>query len=104
MENSPNIANKGKRKVFETKKQKQPINKRPKTDELEEDDDEVSLPADEDNDMEEIGEVLNNDDVVCMFCDGHFKDDTRGDLCLHCLMCSMWAHEQCSGAENIFFF
>lgn len=100
MQSSPNIANKGKRKVFETKKQKQPINKRPKTDESDEKDEEEFLPADEDNDMEEIGVVPNKDDAVCMFCDGHFKDDTKGELWVQCLMCSMWAHEQCSGAET----
>lgn len=59
------------------------------------------IPEDDDNDMELIGqEAPDTDDAVCIFCDGHFSEDVRGELWIQCLLCCMWAHEQCSNAEK----
>lgn len=41
-----------------------------------------------------------DDDAVCMFCEGRFSNDTRGELWIMCFMCSMWAHNECAGAEK----
>lgn len=59
------------------------------------------LAADEDSDMEEVGSVPSQDtDVTCMFCDSPFSQDSRGELWVRCLMCQLWAHEECAGTET----
>lgn len=59
------------------------------------------VPDDEDMDIDEIGQLVPDDhDAACLFCDGRFSDDQRGELWIQCFMCNQWAHEQCSGAEK----
>ncbi|GBN39255.1 hypothetical protein AVEN_113633-1 [Araneus ventricosus] len=36
------------------------------------------------------------------FFDGKFSDDTRGEVWVKCVMCQMWAHLDCGGAETAF--
>lgn len=43
----------------------------------------------------------DDEDTVCMFCEGKFSDDTAGELWIRCSMCCMWAHSDCAGAENM---
>lgn len=45
-------------------------------------------------------EAPDNEDALCMFCDGAFKDDCRGEVWVKCEMCEQWAHTECAGAEN----
>lgn len=40
------------------------------------------------------------DDATCMFCSSNFSADTRGELWVKCVMCSLWAHNDCAGAEK----
>lgn len=42
----------------------------------------------------------DDDDAACIFCDGCFSNDTRGELWIMCYMCHMWAHNDCAGAEK----
>lgn len=59
------------------------------------------VPADDEVDIDDIGQIVPDDkDAACLFCDGRFSEDHRGELWVRCLMCNMWAHEQCSGAEK----
>lgn len=46
------------------------------------------------------GQSTEDDDAVCMFCEGRFSNDTRGEHWIMCFMCSMWAHNECAGAEK----
>lgn len=39
-------------------------------------------------------------DASCLFCDGLYSKDTRGELWVQCLMCEMWAHNECAGCET----
>ncbi|XP_046677318.1 uncharacterized protein LOC124365384 [Homalodisca vitripennis] len=36
----------------------------------------------------------------CMFCEGLYSADHRGELWIQCMMCEMWAHNDCAGAEK----
>lgn len=59
------------------------------------------VPADEDIDIDDVGQIVPDDkDATCLFCDGRFSEDRRGELWVCCLMCNMWAHDLCSGAEK----
>ncbi|KAK4874660.1 hypothetical protein RN001_014020 [Aquatica leii] len=59
------------------------------------------LPTDDDMDIDNIGQIVPEDkDAICLFCDDRFSVDHRGELWVCCLMCNMWAHEQCSGTEK----
>lgn len=61
------------------------------------------VPADDDSEYEEFRNTQtapDDGDVSCMFCDGLFSSDTRGEIWVQCLMCDMWAHNDCAGAEK----
>ncbi|KAK4882781.1 hypothetical protein RN001_006100 [Aquatica leii] len=59
------------------------------------------VPADDDMDIDDIGQIVPDDkDATCLFCDGPFSEDHRGELWVRCVMCNMWAHEHCTGAEK----
>ncbi|KAF5286903.1 hypothetical protein FQA39_LY00436 [Lamprigera yunnana] len=48
-----------------------------------------------------VGQTKPKDeDVVCMFCDGKFPEDSAGELWIMCFVCNMWAHGDCTGAEK----
>ncbi|KAK9681270.1 CENP-B N-terminal DNA-binding domain [Popillia japonica] len=60
------------------------------------------LAADEDSDMDEVGSVPpQNADVTCMFCDSPLSQDSQGELWVCCLMCQLWAHDECAGAKKV---
>lgn len=44
-----------------------------------------------------------DDDTTCIFCDRKFSDDRKGELWVQCLMCSLWAHVDCAGAEKDYY-
>ncbi|KAF5299648.1 hypothetical protein FQR65_LT19480 [Abscondita terminalis] len=37
--------------------------------------------------------------VDCLFCEGLFKEDNHGEIWIKCLMCNLWAHNECAGAK-----
>ncbi|XP_025159901.1 uncharacterized protein LOC112589731 [Harpegnathos saltator] len=45
----------------------------------------------------------SDDDTTCIFCDRKFSDDRKGKLRVQCLMCSLWAHVDCAGAEKDYY-
>lgn len=46
----------------------------------------------------------NQEDAKCIYCSGLFSDDKGGEAWVQCVICTMWAHELCSGNEkNILF-
>ncbi|CAH1953904.1 unnamed protein product [Acanthoscelides obtectus] len=82
-----------KRKVFPE------ITEKEKSDD--ESDKQAFVPDDEDMDVDEIGQsVCDDKDAVCLFCDERFSENQIGELWVRCIMCNLWAHEQCSGAEK----
>ena len=44
--------------------------------------------------------TLDDTDADCLFCNGKFSEDARGEVWVKCLSCSMWAHLDCAGAEK----
>lgn len=83
------------------KKAKKTTRVKDKESSSEEDEEQEFAPADDDLDMDQIGQFApENDDAICMFCDQYFSQDNRGELWVQCLMCLLWAHEECSGAEK----
>ncbi|GBM69656.1 hypothetical protein AVEN_124440-1 [Araneus ventricosus] len=38
--------------------------------------------------------------ATCIFCDGKFSEDTRGEVWVKCVVCQMLAHLDCAGAET----
>lgn len=45
------------------------------------------------------------DEVPCMFGEGLFSADHRGELWVQCVMCEGWAHNECAGSEkNIYMY
>ncbi len=41
-----------------------------------------------------------DEDAVCIFCEETFSKDTRGELWVQCMICQMWAHNDCAGCEK----
>lgn len=64
--------------------------------------DETSINDDNFSDMDyPVGEKKPDDeDAACMFCDGHFSSDNQGELWVMCIVCNMWAHNDCAGADR----
>lgn len=52
--------------------------------------------------LEHVVGVLkpNDEDAVCIFCEGQYSDDSRGERWVQCLACEMWAHDECAGCEK----
>lgn len=40
------------------------------------------------------------EDAECLFCGRKFSEDSKGENWIMCIMCSMWAHVECTGAEK----
>ncbi|KAF5279503.1 hypothetical protein FQA39_LY05613 [Lamprigera yunnana] len=95
-----------KRKVFPKSQPTRGASKKQKKSDADSDKDsnaanESFVPTDDDMDVDDIGQIVPDDkDTTCLFCDGRFSEDRREELWVRCLMCNMWAHEQCSGAEK----
>lgn len=60
----------------------------------------VFTPDDEDNDLEEFSMRPNSEDAVCIYCEGLFSEDIKGELWVRCLMCQLWSHEACADTER----
>lgn len=45
----------------------------------------------------------NNDsaDEECLYCNEPFKNDVMGETWICCITCKRWAHEICTGLENL---
>ena len=42
----------------------------------------------------------DDNDCYCLFCNGRFSDDSRGELWVQCLACYNWAHSECADVET----
>lgn len=40
-------------------------------------------------------------DAECIFCQGMFSQDSKGEVWVQCVSCHLWAHNDCAGAERI---
>ncbi|KAJ8975196.1 hypothetical protein NQ317_014918 [Molorchus minor] len=45
-------------------------------------------------------EPNSKDDAICVFCNGKFFEDIRGELWVQGIMCEMWAHCDCADCEK----
>ncbi|CAH1965368.1 unnamed protein product [Acanthoscelides obtectus] len=71
--------------------------------ESESDDDETELVlADDDLDMDDMPGQKEPDDLdaECIFCESRFSEDRKGELWVQRLMCNMWCHVDCAGADK----
>ncbi|KAJ3654946.1 hypothetical protein Zmor_014096 [Zophobas morio] len=41
-----------------------------------------------------------DENVECIFCKQKFLDSQKGEMWVECVVCGMWAHEECGGAEK----
>ncbi|GBM15005.1 hypothetical protein AVEN_266905-1 [Araneus ventricosus] len=46
------------------------------------------------------GDKPDSRKATCIFCDGKFSEDTRGEVWVKCVMCQMLAHLDCAGTET----
>lgn len=68
---------------------------------FEEDESDHSIDSEESVLETPVGvEHPSDDEVPCMFCEGLFSTDHRGELWVQCIMCEGWAHNDCAGSEN----
>lgn len=61
------------------------------------------VPADDDSDYNEFPDSQtpqDTADVHCIFCDALFAEDNQGEIWIQCIMCNMWAHNECAGPER----
>ncbi|KAL1492292.1 hypothetical protein ABEB36_012766 [Hypothenemus hampei] len=58
--------------------------------------------ADEDLDLDlpSRSKEPNDIEAECLFCSSKFSRDKHGEVWIQCLMCSMWAHVDCAGANK----
>ncbi|CAH1995707.1 unnamed protein product [Acanthoscelides obtectus] len=86
------------------KKSSNKMTKRPKISskpESESSDSDGDLPDDSSSDIERPnGHYPDDEDASCLFCNGMFSEDTRGEVWVKCFQCFMWAHSDCAGAEK----
>ncbi|GBM79432.1 hypothetical protein AVEN_213288-1 [Araneus ventricosus] len=61
---------------------------------------EKSAPKKTDDDINLDINDGDKPDSTCIFCNGKFSEDTRGEVWVKCVMCQMWAHLDCAGAET----
>ncbi|CAH1985423.1 unnamed protein product [Acanthoscelides obtectus] len=78
------------------KKSSNKMTKRPKISskpESESSDSDGDLPDDSSSDIERPnGHYPDDEDASCLFCNGMFSEDTRGEVWVKCFQCFMWAH------------
>lgn len=85
-----------KRNIFESKSSRKDIS----PEESDADDENIKV-SDSDNDLDvPPGQTnIENSDAECIFC-GYKFSTGRGELWVQCLVCSMWAHSDCTDAET----
>lgn len=62
------------------------------------DDVELQDSSDDDRSNDSPTKSPDDHDVACMFCYRNYAEDTSGETWIQCILCSNWAHEDCSGA------
>lgn len=100
-EEKENNLTKAKNKKQNKTKGKQPKGKtKTKNVPVDSDDDEMVL-FDSDSETDAlIGFVApDSEDAECIFCHMLYSNDTQGETWIKCLMCGLWAHIDCAGAE-----
>lgn len=45
----------------------------------------------------------DQDDAACLFCESLFSNDSKGELWVKCMICEMWAHNECAGCEKDYY-
>ncbi|KAF5295304.1 hypothetical protein FQA39_LY13169 [Lamprigera yunnana] len=55
-----------------------------------------------DNDIEDTDDDVdeNEEDAECLYCNGLFSQDTRGDKWIRCSLCFRWCHEECAESDK----
>ncbi|KAF5283192.1 hypothetical protein FQA39_LY17384 [Lamprigera yunnana] len=55
-----------------------------------------------DNDIEDTDDDVdeNEEDAECLYCNGLFSQDTRGDKWIRCSLCFRWCHDECAGSDK----
>lgn len=62
---------------------------------------ESSSSSDEDPLLDDDSDMDASDvDVECVFCNGYFSEDVRGEKWIRCRKCFRWVHEECANSEK----
>ncbi|KAL4719256.1 hypothetical protein ACJJTC_005805 [Scirpophaga incertulas] len=91
-------------KITKAKNKKQNKNKlkrKPLNEKTDSSDDDEMILFDTDSEPEGLEKrtAPDTEDAECMFCHMLFSNDTQGETWIKCLMCGLWAHNDCAGAE-----
>lgn len=46
------------------------------------------------------GKPVEGQDAECMFCSSLFSEDKCGEKWVMCMMCDLWAHQECAGYDK----
>lgn len=63
-------------------------------------DDYLNISDEPDLDIEPGHIEPDLNDAICIFCDVMFSNDKKGELWIQCLVCHLWAHNECAGPES----
>ncbi|CAH1963651.1 unnamed protein product [Acanthoscelides obtectus] len=55
---------------------------------------------DSSDDENDISIQNTSGDASCIFCEGKFSEDVRGEVWVRCEICNNWAHAECGGVEK----
>ena len=57
------------------------------------------LNSDSELDFPILNENPGDKDATTIFCGGKLSEERNGELWVQCVMCSIWEHNECSGAH-----
>lgn len=89
-----------KKKIGSKKKGKKNIKADPaNSDEDYEDEGGIQFDTDSEPDATIGQQAPDSADAECMFCQELFSEDIQGETWIKCLICGLWAHNDCAGSE-----
>lgn len=98
--NKKKIEKENKTKDKKQKQKKTSIgNKKTKTRDESEGEEDIQFDSDSEPDAPIGREAPDTADAACMFCQELFSENAAGELWVRCLMCKLWAHNDCAGPE-----
>ncbi|XP_072945514.1 uncharacterized protein [Epargyreus clarus] len=80
-------------------KKKSSGNKKAKTRDESESEEYIQFDSDSEPDAPIGRAAPDTADAACMFCQELFSENADGELWIRCLMCQLWAHNDCAGPE-----
>ncbi|KAL1510085.1 hypothetical protein ABEB36_004740 [Hypothenemus hampei] len=92
-----NIKNKSKEATKKTAQKKRKISKDKESSSESSNKSDYSV----DDSTDESPDRSQNENGKCFYCLGLFSEDVHGEKWIQCVSCRRWAHEECSGIEDV---